>query len=354
MKLIEYLQSKSTTCMLLCIIIETIFIVALGIIIMLLKKRGNKNIEYAQKLKQMRDTFRLEGERYRIATELSQDVIFEYRIDDDEMISTDKFRELFGGELIISNFAEKCWDRQDKVHPDDWGIYLEYCQELKEGKNIVQTEFRMKNLLGEYIWCQAMGKTIYDEQKKPLHVIGKIVNIDIQKKELEALEYKATRDPLTNVYNREVTIKKIDKFISGNKKNKHMLMFVDFDDFKLINDNYGHLVGDKILIYVINKIKEVFSDGEIIGRIGGDEFVVFAGNITDENEVLHKAAKLRCAMETTYMDKGNAIPISGSIGVAIYPENGLYYEQLMERADNALYRAKEQGKNGFMIYSPII
>ena len=74
-----------------------------------------------------------------------------------------------------------------------------------------------------------------------------MVNIDYQKQELDSLEYKATRDPLTGVYNREVTIKKIEKYINGNKNGKHVLMFIDFDDFKKVNDNHGHLLGDKVL-----------------------------------------------------------------------------------------------------------
>jgi len=353
MKPLVFLQGRFTTCLVLIMVIEAVLIIILGVIILVLLKKGKKNKIQAQELKQMQETFLLEGERYRIATELSQDVIFEYSLRDDEMFYTDKYLELFGEDLILPNFTQKCWERQDRVHPDDWGIYLEYCRQLSEGVSIIETEFRLKDRLGEYIWCQAMGKTIYDEERRPLHVIGKIVNIDAQKKELEALEYKATRDPLTNVYNREVTIKKIEKFIAGYRKNKHMLMFIDFDDFKLINDNYGHLIGDKILVYVINKIKEVFAEGEIIGRIGGDEFAVFAGNISDVNEVMHKADALRCAMETTYVANGISIPISGSIGIAIYPEDGLHYEQLLERADNALYQAKEQGKNNFMIYSQI-
>lgn len=354
MKPMVLLQGRFTTWLLFYMIIEAIFIIILGVIVLILLKKGKKNKIHALELKQMQETFLLEGERYRIATELSQDVIFEYSLRDDEMFYTGKYIELFGGDLLIPKFTEKCWGRQDKVHPDDWGIYLEYCRQLSEGVDIIETEFRLKDRLGEYIWCQVMGKTIFDEEKRPLRVIGKIVNIDTQKKQLEALEYKATRDPLTNVYNREVTIKKIEKFIAGYKKNKHMLMFIDFDDFKLINDNYGHLIGDKILVYVINKIKEVFTEGEIIGRIGGDEFAVFAGNISDENEVMYKADALRCAMETTYVSNGMSIPISGSIGIAIYPEDGLHYEQLMERADNALYQAKEQGKNNFMIYSQVI
>ncbi|MDD3173928.1 MAG: diguanylate cyclase [Herbinix sp.] len=302
--------------------------------------------------KRMQEIILLEGERYRIATELSNDVLFEYHIQTDEMIYTGRYRDLFGLNPAISEFRTTCEKRRDQIHPDDWGIYLEICQELSEGNNIIEAEFRIKDRLGEFIWCQLKGKTIYDDNKNPLRVIGKIVNIDAQKRELEALEYKATRDPLTGVYNKEITIKKIDKYITGNKENMHMLMFVDFDDFKSINDNYGHLVGDKVLIYIIGRIKEIFTEGEIIGRIGGDEFVVFAGNIKNVEEAQEKAALLNSQLDTTYVSDNNiTIPSSVSVGVAIYPESGLHYEQLMDHADKALYRVKEQGKNNYLIYS---
>jgi diguanylate cyclase (GGDEF)-like protein len=208
--------------------------------------------------------------------------------------------------------------------------------------------------MSEYIWCQLLGKTIYDDDKKPIRIIGKLVNIDTQKRELEALEYKATRDPLTGVYNKEITIKKIDKFISGNKNGLHVLMFVDFDDFKKINDTYGHLPGDKVLVHVIGCIKERFHDGEIIGRIGGDEFVVFIGNITDINEVLNKAKQLKEALDTVFVYNDQSIKISASIGIAIYPEAGHHYEQLIFHADQALYEVKEQGKNDYLVYKPAI
>lgn len=304
--------------------------------------------------KKMQELILLEGERYRIATELSKDVIFEYHIKTDEMIFTDKFRDLFGQNPVISNYNRTCSLRREYVHPDDWGLYLEFCEELAAGKSIIESELRIRDRLGEYIWCQMMGKTIFGDDKRPIRVIGKLLNIDNQKRELEALEYKATRDPLTNVYNKEVTIKKIDKFISGNKSGMHVLMLVDFDDFKSINDHYGHLLGDKVLVFVINRIREIFSEGEIIGRIGGDEFVVFAGNITDINEVMAKAKLLKIALDTNYLCNDFKIKISGSIGVAVYPEAGLHYEQLMERADQALYKVKEHGKNNFMLYSTIM
>lgn len=303
--------------------------------------------------RQLQENILLEGERYRIATELSKDIIFEYNIKTDEIRHAEKFRDVFAIDAVIKNFAIDIEKRREYIHPDDWGIYLELCQEFAEGKNIIEAELRFKDRLGKYIWCQVMGKTIYDENKCPIRVIGKITNVDAKKRELEALEFKATRDPLTGVYNKEVTIKKIEKFISGNKKGQHMLMFIDFDDFKQINDSYGHLRGDKVLTYVIGQIKEVFSEGEIIGRMGGDEFVVFVGNITHQEEITDKVIRLKDTLNTIYQSDDYSISISASIGVALYPMDGLHYEQLMERADQALYRVKRQGKRGYMLYQPI-
>lgn len=304
--------------------------------------------------KLMQELILLEGERYRIATEISKDVLFEYHLQKDEMTFTDKFRELFGYNPIICDFYSCSELRRNSIHPDDWGIYLELCEELKQGKSIIEAEFRIKGKMNEYIWCQLIGKTIYDDDKNPIRIIGKLVNIDTQKRELEALEYKATRDPLTGVYNKEITIKKIDKFISGNRNGLHVLMFVDFDDFKKINDTYGHLLGDKVLIHVIGCIKERFHEGEIIGRIGGDEFVVFVGNITNINEVLNNAKQLKEALDTVFDYNDQSIKISASIGISVYPESGHHYEQLIYNADQALYQVKEKGKNDFMVYKPAI
>lgn len=304
--------------------------------------------------KRMQEIIMLEGERYRIATELSKDVLFEYHISTEELQFTEKYRDLFGISPLIPNFKSDYLKRGERVHPDDWGIYLEFCDKLTTGLDNIETEFRLKNKVGEFIWCQVMGKTIYDDNKKPLRVIGKLVNVDSQKKELEALEYKATRDPLTGVYNKEVTIKKIERFISGNKSSRHMLMLIDFDDFKKINDNYGHLVGDRVLVHVISLVKGIFTEGEIVGRIGGDEFVVFSGNLEDDSEIGHKAALLKEKLDTIYQREDLSIRISASIGIALYPESGLHYEQMMEHADQALYRVKEQGKNNYMFYQPAI
>jgi diguanylate cyclase (GGDEF)-like protein/PAS domain S-box-containing protein len=303
--------------------------------------------------KKMQETLRMDRERYRIAAELSHDVLFEYYIDIDRMVYTEKYAELFGRYPIISDYIKESANRREYIHPDDYGVFLEYCDSLTKGKELITVECRIKDRNNRYIWCQMMGKTIYGEDNRPSRVIGKMVNIDYQKRELDALEYKATRDPLTGVYNREVTIKKIEKFINGNRNGRHVLMFIDFDDFKKVNDCHGHLLGDKVLTHVIKTIRSVFTEGEIIGRIGGDEFVVFIGYIEDDKTIRRKAESLIEALNTTYNDENCEISISGSVGIATYPEDGLHYEQLIQCADKALYQAKSRGKNGYTLYQSV-
>lgn len=303
--------------------------------------------------KKEHEMLRMDRERYKIAAELSNDILFEYYIDTDTMVYNNRYKKLFGRELVIHDFVKNSMKRNDYVHPDDYGLFLEFCSKLAEGSDYVSTEMRFKRYHKDYIWCQIMGKTIYDDDKKPNRVMGKIINIDYQKRELDALEYKATRDPLTGIYNREITIKKIDQYINGNKEGKHALLFIDFDDFKKVNDNYGHLLGDRVLIYVINKIKSVFTEGEIIGRVGGDEFLVFIGYINSEEEITRKANSLITTLNTTYKDEEHSIDISCSIGIAMYPEDGIHYAQLIQCADKALYYVKSRGKNNFIFYKHI-
>lgn len=304
--------------------------------------------------KKMQEMLRMDRERYRIASELSHDVLFEYHIDSDVMVYTERYSDLFGRYPVISDYVKECSNRKEYIHPDDYGIFLEYCNALIKGKDFITAECRVKDRNNRFIWCQMMGKTIYDEDNKPNRVIGKMVNVDYQKRELDSLEYKATRDPLTGVYNREATIKKIEKYINGNRNGRHVLMFIDFDDFKKVNDSHGHLIGDRVLTHVIKSIRNILTEGEIVGRIGGDEFVVFMGYIDDDCAIMRKADDLIRALNTTYIGENCEISISGSVGIAVYPEDGIHYEQLIQCADRALYQVKNKGKNNYMVYQSII
>ena len=296
----------------------------------------------------------LERERYRVAAELSNDVLFEYDILKDTLFFMGRHKEFLGRDSVIADFFKRLDVTKKLINSKDVGIYQTFCRDLKNGKELIKSEFRMKDKFGEYIWCQVRGKTIYGDDGNPLRVIGTIVNINMHKREHEALEYMATRDPLTGIYNKEATEKKIDMFIKGNKEGKHALLFLDFDDFKKINDNYGHLKGDEMLRFIVEQIKSVFKEGEIIGRVGGDEFVVFAGNLEGTDAIIRKAELLHQAVDTTYEEEENLISVTASIGIACYPNDGGTYVQLVDCADRACYEVKADGKNNYKFFRKAI
>lgn len=299
--------------------------------------------------KQMQEKLELEEERYRVATEISNDILFEYKMIEDVMIFADKFSELYGKNSVITNFSKCNSEFLDCICQEDVGVFTEYTRALRSGKEMVESEFRLRDETGGYVWCHTRGKTIFDEGKRPIRVIGKVVNIDLHKKELQKLEYKAKRDPLTNVYNKNTTKDLIDQLIGLNPGEHHVFMFIDIDDFKNINDTYGHLKGDHVLTYVINQIKEIFGEGEILGRIGGDEFVVFISNVEEVTIAKEKAGLIQKALGAVYEDEEDMISVSGSIGISIYPQDGFNYNELLCSADKAMYQVKESGKDGYQL-----
>jgi len=301
--------------------------------------------------KQLHDRLIVEEQRYRVATEITNDVLFEYDIVKDIMHLPELYRGFFDIDNHIVDFSKQNELFNRTIHPEDIGLFEEFYDALIHGTALIEAEFRILDDKKEYAWCHIKGKTIYDEKMKPIKVIGKLVNINLYKKDYEILEYKAKRDPLTGVFNRNVTRELIENHIHRYKDQQHTFMIIDIDNFKNINDKYGHLVGDKVLSYVINQVKIIFSNGEIIGRIGGDEFIVFVGDTADKETIILKAEILHRTLQTIYRDGENVISLSGSIGISTYPKDGQTYEELLERADKAMYEVKEHGKDGFRMYA---
>jgi len=164
-------------------------------------------------------------------------------------------------------------------------------------------------------------------------------------KEIKTLESTSNLDPLTKIFNRRA----LDTYLSNVCSNKrthyqiHLLM-IDIDDFKLINDKYGHIAGDKILILLSNIIRKTLRDGDKIFRYGGEEFVIVLNRI-DNKECFNIANRLLALVRGNKMIyKGNTLRITISIGATRF-NPGDTPELLIDRADKALYKAKNNGKN---------
>lgn len=157
-------------------------------------------------------------------------------------------------------------------------------------------------------------------------------------------------DKMTGLLNKSASQQKIGEICA---KNRGVLLMIDLDNFKLVNDIYGHMAGDKILIRFSELLKEIFAEDDLIGRIGGDEFITFCNNVNDENFVVQKNIYLNekiLESAKKFMGADFKIPLGVSMGAVKIPDEGTDFAELYKKADKALYEVKHNGKHGCAFY----
>ncbi len=339
-RLEDFLSEYQEICIMIAGIIVIIILISIFISFRMKMRNQERILQKAQ----------IQEERYRILAEISNDILFEYDIFSDQMVYSDKYTENFGRKATIERFAELKEEAQ-YVYKEDVFAFENFCKLLGGEKQKLEAEYRMKRSSGDYVWCYVCGQTIYDSMNNPVKVVGKLSNIDIQKREVEKLQFKAEMDAMTRIYNKVATKERINNFIKNSRnQDKHALLIVDMDNFKKINDTFGHLKGDEVLKEGVGHLKNMFRGDDIIGRIGGDEFVVFMSNVTSREDIVNKAKSIGKAFRKTYSEDGEEVTVSASIGISIFPMDGDDYEELLDKSDKALYEVKKNGKNGFCFY----
>jgi len=174
---------------------------------------------------------------------------------------------------------------------------------------------------------------------------------EILKAEKNELEDIVMRDPMTGLYNKKTAMEMMKNSLRGtNKTKKHALLFIDIDNFKTINDDYGHEKGDELILLFAEIMKRHFRKDDILARFGGDEFIILVKNYGDEQALRQRAESL-CSLIVEETKNRTEHSISISIGIAIYPEHGNTYEELIRNADKALYWSKNEGKSQYHMYN---
>lgn len=212
------------------------------------------------------------------------------------------------------------------------------------------------------IWNKRKNGEIYPEwlsiskAKSPKYneefFISVFTDISSIKETDRKLYFYANHDPLTGLANRIQFESQLKKSIdSAKRRNEQIaLLFIDLDKFKEVNDTYGHTIGDMMLKSVTKRLGDSLRADDFLSRIGGDEFVIIAGNIDGIDSVLSIASKLSNVIRDPIVIDGKVFFMTLSIGIAIYPEHGMTAEDLIKHADAAMYEVKENGRNGYMLY----
>ena len=184
-------------------------------------------------------------------------------------------------------------------------------------------------------------------------VVALVVDTAEHKKAIQHIQFLAHHDPLTGLPNRALLEDRCKQAVAESRRRKTQigLLFIDLDRFKTVNDSLGHMIGDAILQMSANRIQTQIRQEDTLARIGGDEFVVLLPNLTDGKDTSNVAAKIVNAFLSPFQYDTNNIHISVSIGIAIFPENGHDFFELLKSADTAMYQAKKQGKSRYIFSS---
>lgn len=243
---------------------------------------------------------------------------------------------------------------QQITHPDDLAIDVANSQKLIDGKiNLNQIEKRYIRKNGDIIWVQLTASVLRNSNtNKPLYFIAQVEDITERKHNEERIRYLAYHDSLTNLPNRRLLLDRLVVAIDFAKRHHIILalLFLDLDKFKDVNDTLGHDVGDELLKAAAVRLNASLRSVDTISRISGDEFVIILNGIQSPDEAGHIANKIIGNMSNRFLIGGHELYIGCTIGISIYPKDGIEISDLMKKADLAMYTAKAAGGNQYHYY----
>lgn len=214
-----------------------------------------------------------------------------------------------------------------------------------------QGEIQNKNKKGDIYPEWLTINTVKDKEEKVTNFVAIFSDISMIKNTQRQIEHMATHDELTGLANRFCFVDQLkhDIIKASHKHEKLAVLFIDLDEFKNINDTLGHNIGDELLVQVSKRLKECTKSSDFIARLGGDEFTAIL-HTEDTEEIVTYAEKLLDYITASYHIDDKRLFVSCSIGISIFPENGIDSSTLLRSADTAMYRAKEAGKKRYMFF----
>jgi diguanylate cyclase (GGDEF)-like protein/PAS domain S-box-containing protein len=242
---------------------------------------------------------------------------------------------------------------QQRMHPDDrehFGATLRHA--IKDGSGF-QVDYRVVWPDGSVHWVSNRGQVHRGPDGRADRVIGVAMNITERKLAEQRVAHMAHHDALTGLPNRVLLRDRIQQAIAHAHRASAQVavLFLDLDRFKTINDSLGHQLGDRLLQSVASRILVCVREGDTVSRVGGDEFVVVVPGLAASTDASSVAGKILEVLASAFHLHGNDLHVAASIGISLYPSDGLDAETLMRNADTAMYHAKDMGRGNYQFFT---
>jgi len=285
-------------------------------------------------------------ERYRLMAENSTDLIARTTPNGIFVYASDALRSLLGyepSEVVGTPI-------RDLIHPDDRPALRAIVPDTV-GRTF---SYRALRRDGSIVWFESTSRAIVGESGEVSEIVSVSRDISERRRAEEQIEYQAYHDALSGLPNRLLFRDRLTIALAHAKRQDTPLvvMFLDLDRFKIVNDTLGHSLGDELLRVIAERLRSVLREGDTIARMGGDEFTVLLSDLKNAGAAAKIAQKLLEIVAQPVRVEGYELYVTTSIGIALFPNDGDTAELLLKNADSAMYRAKELGRNSYQLCTP--
>ncbi len=242
----------------------------------------------------------------------------------------------------------------ERIHPEDQADVTKTMDAMLDNRiSTTSNEVRILCKDGRWKWMLSRGMVAdRDEEGRPLRLVGTCTDISLIKEHQHQLEHLAHFDPLTDLPNRVLLAHRLQQAMAQTLRRGQTLAvaYLDLDGFKEVNDLHGHQTGDELLVALARRMKETLREVDTLARIGGDEFVVILTDLDEPQGCMTVLNRLLSASSQPVLLENTSLQVSASIGVTLFPDDGGDADQLVRHADQAMYQAKQSGKNRIHLF----
>jgi diguanylate cyclase (GGDEF)-like protein/PAS domain S-box-containing protein len=291
-------------------------------------------------------------DRYALAARGANDGLWDWNLQTNEIYLSSRWKSMLGFE--DNEIGDRLQEWFHRVHQEDiHKLKKDISDHLNGVTPHFENEHRLLNKEEHYLWVLTRGLAVKDNNGNNIRMAGSLTDITGRKETEEQLIQNAFYDPLTGLPNRALFMDRLQMAFVHHKRNEEHLfaiLFLDLDRFKNINDSFGHMTGDELLVLVAKRLRSHIRPDDTIARFGGDEFVVLLGNIKEESDATKIADRINNILTEPFHLMHHELYVGITIGIAISNHEYQQPEEILRDADTAMYHAKLRGKACYLVF----